>query len=146
MKKKESIRGIRKRSAAVGTPGAGALTVIFAVLCLTVFAILALSTVLADARLSDRLFEDTTEYYEADAEAERTLAALRRGETPAGTEREGTLVRFYCPMTDTRGIAVQAEIEDGVCRNVEKQIVYIGEWNGTHTLDVWQGIEGEENG
>ena len=44
-------------------PGASALLVIFAVLCLTVLAMLSLSTVQADARLSDASAEAVAGYY-----------------------------------------------------------------------------------
>ena len=46
--------------------GGSSLLVIFAVLCLTVFALLALSTVQADGRLSQKTAQAVAEYYDAD--------------------------------------------------------------------------------
>ena len=58
--------------------GASSLLVIFAVLCLTIFALLSVSTVQADGRLSDHAAKAVVNYYEADAKAEEILAKARR--------------------------------------------------------------------
>ena len=52
--------------------GGSSLVVIFAVLCLTVFALLGLSTVRADKRLADINVKAVTDYYSAEFEAEET--------------------------------------------------------------------------
>ena len=54
----------------------------FAVLCLTVFAVLSLTTVQADARLAEASARAVEEYYAADCAAQEILARLRNGETP----------------------------------------------------------------
>ena len=54
--------------------GGSSLLVIFAVLCLTVFALLGFSTVQADMRLSDESAEAVSEYYEAELQAETIFA------------------------------------------------------------------------
>lgn len=128
-----------KKSPAVGTPGGTALMVTFAVLCLTVFAILALSTVLADRRLSNQYAASTQAYYAADAEAESVIAELRRGGNPEGVERDGDSVSFLCPVSDTQSLLVRAEIRDGACGNVRKTLVYSADWEATGSLPVWQG-------
>ena len=56
--------------------GGSSLLVIFAVLCLTVFALLSLSTVQADGRLSEAAVASVAAYYEADCRAEEILARL----------------------------------------------------------------------
>ena len=56
----------------------------FAVLCLTVFALLALSTVKAQSRLADVSLGAIADYYTADEEALRILAMLCSGEMPEG--------------------------------------------------------------
>ena len=50
--------------------GVSSLLVIFAVLCLTVFALLSISTVRADGRLGDKVQTAVIGYYEADFQAE----------------------------------------------------------------------------
>ena len=69
--------------------GGSSLLVIFAVLCLTVFALLSLSTVRADVRLSEASAQAVSGYYQADCQAEAILARLRSGELPPGVTAEG---------------------------------------------------------
>lgn len=68
----------------ISPPAVGgiSLLVIFAILCLTVFALLSLSTVQAGGRLSQAGSSAAQEYYAADAAAEETLALLREGICP----------------------------------------------------------------
>ena len=53
--------------------GGISLLVVFAVLCLTVFALLSLSTVRADERLSDASAQAVKNYYAADCKAQELL-------------------------------------------------------------------------
>ena len=68
--------------------GGVSLLVVFAVLCLTVFALLSLSTVRADARLSEASAQSVADYYAADCEAQKNTraAAYRRS---AGRRYDG---------------------------------------------------------
>ena len=59
--------------------GGCSLLVIFAVLCLMVFALLSLSSVQAERRLADAATQSVLDYYEAD------LQAACRGRRYAGT-------------------------------------------------------------
>ena len=71
-------RGTSGPPAAVG---GSSLLVIFAVLCLTVFALLTLSTAAADSRLSQDAADAVEAYYQADSQAEagRTPSTAPRG-------------------------------------------------------------------
>ena len=62
--------------------GGSSLLVIFAVLCLTVFALLGLSTVQAGGRLTQTTANAVAAYYEADCAAEKIFARIRMGELP----------------------------------------------------------------
>lgn len=80
----------KQREFAPASVGGSSLLVIFAVLCLTVLALLSLSTVLAEKRLSDSAAEAAAAYCQADMEAEKIFAAIRAGEShPAVTETDG---------------------------------------------------------
>ena len=59
--------------------GGSSLLVVFAVLALTVFALLSLSTVRADVRLGDATEKMVSSYYAADVKAQEILAKLRTG-------------------------------------------------------------------
>ena len=70
----------RKRDPLPPPIGGASLLAAFAVLCLTVFALLSLSTVRADDRLGKATVQAVTDYYAADLEAQTILARLRNGE------------------------------------------------------------------
>ena len=62
--------------------GGISLLVIFAVLCLTVFAVLSLAQGQADRRLAQNSWSAVTGYYRADCQAQEILSRLRAGERP----------------------------------------------------------------
>ena len=69
---------MKKERMAVPAIGGSSLLVIFAVLCLTVFALLSVSTVNAHQRLAQNSRESVAGYYRADAQAERADALQRQ--------------------------------------------------------------------
>ena len=127
------------RPSAVGTPGGSALMVIFAVLCLTVFAVLALSTVLADGRLSDSGARSTQQYYSADAQAQLVLARLRSGEMPDGVTEEDGVYSWSIPISDSRSLQAKAMVNGTDYEILQWQAVYNGDWTGDETITVWNG-------
>ena len=87
--------------------GGSSLLVIFAVLCLTVFTLLALSTAQADNRLAESSAKAVSDYYEADLTAETILAQLRQGDLPTGVEINGNTYSYTCPISDTQILCVE---------------------------------------
>ncbi len=65
-----------------GLSGAVSLVMIFCVLCLSVFAVLTLSTAMNEKRLSDLAAQRTAEYFEADCRAAEIVSDLAAGRTP----------------------------------------------------------------
>ena len=106
--------------------GGSSLLIIFAVLCLTIFTLLALSTVQANRRLSEASIQAVTDYYAADHQAQQIFARLRAGELPEGVVREVTfddsanigdsaaagdsppitLYHYSCSISDTQQLEV----------------------------------------
>ena len=86
------------------SPVVGGITLLvtFAVLCLTVFAVLSVGTVQADGRLSDASAQAVKAYYEADACAELVFARIRAGEVPEGVEMAEGICRYACRISDTQ--------------------------------------------
>lgn len=131
--------------------GGVSLLVVFAVLCLTVFALLALATVQADARLADASAQAVADYYAADCRAQEILARLRLGERPEGVEildqaEEGAYTaRYAVPISDTQELQVEVELtgEQGArgarWRVIRWQAVPSAAWEGDETLEVWDG-------
>ena len=122
--------------------GGSSLLVIFAVLCLTIFALLGLSTVQADRRMAEASRNAVQRYYEADTEAERVLASLRQGKIPMeGVEKNknGDIYSYQCQVSDVQAIEVEVEITEDSYRILRWQLVSTTEWESDDSLDVWTG-------
>lgn len=130
----------KDKSSIIGTPGSSALMVIFAVLCLAVFAVLALSGALAGQRLENVSVESITAYYETDAEAEAMLARIREGDLPDGVKKDGDIYSWSCPIGDTRQLLVKAEVKGKEYKILQWQTAYTADWTGEDTLNLWDGI------
>ena len=131
--------GNRKERVAVPAIGGSSLLVIFAVLCLTVFALLSLSTVQAGDRLSDASADTVTAYYQADSQAEEILARLRDGEYVDGVEFVGNVAVYDCPISETQSLHVEVEL-DGTTYAVRCwRMVSTAEWEAEDSLEVWDG-------
>ncbi|MDD3347745.1 hypothetical protein [Oscillibacter sp.] len=128
--------GERTSSPAVG---GSSLLVIFAVLCLSVFALLGLSTVQADGRLADASHEAVAAYYAADAQAERILAQLRGGEVPDGVSVDQDLYSYTCPISDTQVLNVEVRVKGTDYTVLRWQASSAADWQPETTLDLWDG-------
>jgi len=117
--------------------GGSSLLIIFAVLCLTVFALLGLSTVQANRRLSDTSLQAVTDYYAADRQAETILAKLRTGEMPDGVSQNGDVLSYSCPISSTQILAV--EVRSGDWEILRWQAVSTAQWQVDESLDLWDG-------
>ena len=119
--------------------GGSSLLVIFAVLCLTVFALLSLSTVQADRRLADASVEAVSAYYRADCQAEAVLARLRDGQLPEGVTVDGDVYAYTCPISDTQSLEVQVRMEGEQWTVLRWQAVSTARWEAEERLDLWSG-------
>lgn len=118
--------------------GGSSLLVIFSVLCLTVFALLSLSTVLADQRLGTASVEAVAAYYEADSEAEEIFARLRNGEMPDSVVQEGDRFCYQYPISDTQTLYIELE-RDGEQWTVLRWQAVAGTRMEESGLTVWGG-------
>ena len=119
--------------------GGSSLMVIFAVLCLTVFALLGLSTVQADQRLSQASADAVFDYYQADLQAEQIFAQLRCGNVPGDVCVEGHSYSYSCPVSKTKQLEVVVEEHAGTWHVLRWQVVSLVEWEADERLDVWDG-------
>lgn len=130
------------RRAKFSPPAVGgvSLLVVFAVLCLTVFALLSLTTVRADVRLADASAQAVSDYYAADGQAQEILARLRNGEFPDGVSLDGSVYSYTCPISDTQELQVEVLIEPDGSYSVQRwQAAAIGIWEIDEGLEVWDG-------
>lgn len=119
--------------------GGSSLLVIFVVLCLTLLAVLGVSTVQADERLMVASANSVVDYYKADCEAEEILALLRNGEVPEGVTEENGIFSYQCEISDVQKLVVEVEIADGEYRILRWQSRSSAIWEEETGLDVWDG-------
>lgn len=122
--------------------GGSSLLVIFAVLCLTVFALLALSSAQAEQRQADAASNAIREYYNADLRAQEVYAQLRSGKTVEGVREEDGIYAYEIPISQGQVLAVLLE-KDGDEWNILRWEAVPVESEPDEVLDVWKGTEGE---
>ncbi len=126
--------------------GGSSLLVIFAILCLTIFALLSLSTVQADERLGKAAADAVVGYYDADRNAELILARLRHGDVPDTvklTETEvGVTAEYACRISDTQTLYVTVNFNGALGDEytvTRWQAVSTALWQPDDDIKVWDG-------
>ena len=134
--------------------GGASLLVIFAVLALTIFALLSLSTVRADGRLSEAANAAVQDYYEADCKAQAVLAWLRTGEGQENldlpedftmsitisdyADHSETIHSYAIPISDTQELQVEVRVAGVNDYEVLRwQAVPVGDWEIDEGMDLW---------
>ena len=156
MKEKEwQYRQIRRDDESPSFPavtGASSLLVIFTVLCLTVFALLSLNTVLAGHRLGERNREAVDNYYRAEEEAHTILAQLREGKKPKEPEIHeshlsgppGIQYSWTCRISDTLKLEAFVWLRGDLSMKTffinRWQMVSDMDWMPEPELPVWQEL------
>ena len=120
--------------------GGSSLLVIFGVLCLTVFALLSLSSVQAERRLADAATQSVVDYYEADLKAQEIVARLRSGERIPGLEEKDGKYEFEVPVSGRQTLAVTLEQREDEWVILRWQAVTT-EDALDESLNVWKGSE-----
>ncbi len=121
--------------------GGISLLVVFAVLCLTVFALLSLTTVQANRRLADASVQAVEDYYAADSQAQSILARLRTGELPEGVKQEDNRYSYVCPISSTQELQVEVAVQGAEYKILRWQAVSSVDWQADDTLDLWDGMD-----
>lgn len=124
--------------------GSVSLVLLFSVMCLTVFALLSLGTARSETNLAQRAADSAKSFYAADTEAEliysELIKAVIMGEKPE-TVRETDIeyvedyIRFFCPLTDDRAIAVVI-LSDGTI--VQWKETDDESWVPDESVNVWK--------
>lgn len=122
--------------------GAASVLMIVMVLAFTTFGVLALSSALADARMSEKALERVSNYYEAEGRLQQRLAefeeALLLGTEPEPVDGLWILIE---DVTEEQQIhmALQRSESDSGYVILWQRIVNTGEWNPDTGFDVWDG-------
>lgn len=121
--------------------GLSSVLTIFAVLCLTVFALLSVSTVRADGRLAEKSRQATYAYYAADCCAEDILAQLRGGTVPEGVVLENGIYRYQCALSDTQILTVEVTVSGTEYEILRWQAQSIAHWQADEKLHIYNPAE-----
>ena len=119
--------------------GGSSLLVIFAVLCLTVFALLGMSTVQAGGRLSQATAQAVSDYYAADRQAEEIFARLRAGDRPEGVTETDGVYSYACPISENQQLYVELQRSQDRWQVLCWQAQSTAEWETDDSLHVWDG-------
>ena len=92
--------------------GGTSLVTVFAVVCLVVFTLLTLSTVIASQNLATASHDAVKGYYNADAQAEAIFSKIRSGNIPDDVTVDGDIYSYQCNISDTQAISVVLEYSD----------------------------------
>ena len=124
----------------VSIVGSSSLLVIFAVLCLTVFALLGLSTVLADSRLLTNSSKMVMAYYSADTQAEEILAQLRQGIIPDNVQEQNDhSYQYICPISEQQALYVHVVVYDSTWDVLQWRVITAEQAETDELLSLWDG-------
>ena len=127
--------------------GSSSILLIIVVLSLTLFAVLSLVQARSDAALTNRTALSASAFYDADARAQRAIAALDDAladaiapESIDGVTRQadGT-VTFAVGSTDEHVLNVTADVSGGSCKILSYRYESAAEWIGQSGGTLWQG-------
>ena len=99
----------KKSGIALPAIGGSSLLTIFAVLCLTVLALLSLTTARAEQRLAQASTAAVADWYRADTEAQAIFARLRSGEAVPEVSEKNGIYSYTCPLSHSQDLAVALE-------------------------------------
>lgn len=128
--------------------GAVSLVMIFAVLCMTVFAVLTLSTAVGESKLAQATAQHTVDYYTADAQATEIAAALDGGsrqETVEGIDiiytqsENGMQASFAVPAGENQSLSVVLLLQNQSYDILKWELNYSGDWQADQSIAVWDG-------
>ena len=131
------MRDNRKRAPLLN--GGSSLMTVFAVLCLTVFAVLALATVWANGRLSAGTSAAVLEYYAADCQAEEVLALLRSGTLPESVRQSNGKYCYAVPISDSQRLEVEVVVNGTEYTVLRWQAVSAVDWQADDSIVLWNG-------
>lgn len=128
----------RRERITIPAVGGSTLLVIFAVLCLVVFALLSVSTVQAEKRMADAAAQAVTDYYAADLQAQEVFARLRAGEEISGVRENDGVYSFSCLVSDNQWLEVELKKTDDTWDVLRWQVIARAE-PVSEVLPVWDG-------
>lgn len=121
--------------------GGSSLLTIFAVLCLTLFSLLSLTTARAEQRLALASAEAAAGWYRADSQAQEIFARLRGGEQPSCVREDNGTYTYTCPISQGQQLEV-ALVREGAHWQVLRWQAAAREQTGDERIPVWNAEGG----
>lgn len=123
--------------------GSSSIMMLFAVLCLTVFAVLSLVSARSQASLAKKSADAVSAYYAADTRAAELYEELRAGGIPEGVTvnelPDGTYYGYDVPVDEKQALSVLI-LQAGETFEILSWKVYAtGAWNADEQINVWDG-------
>lgn len=136
--------------------GSASIVMIFAVLCLTIFAVLSFQTASHEQRLAQKTADAARAYYRADSIAEETygricallfeaenqermIAELDAMQIQQIRTQDGTYLRYCVPIDDVQALEVQLWWTARELSVVTWRAIAATEWECDESLQVWDG-------
>ena len=131
--------------------GSASIVLVFAVLCLTVFSLIALVVAQNDKALADAEAELIVGYYEADALAEQILAEIIAADSKPDSvrdvdvtyqrdaEKDEEVADYLCQISDAKALYVQLALRGDSCDVLSWRMVDTDDWAADDSLNVWGG-------
>lgn len=138
--------------------GSASIVLVFAVLCLSVFTLISLSTATSDKALTDAAVETVTGYYRADTLAEYILADILAADAVPETVRgvavssvldfdtSASIASFSCPISDVKELYVEVAVFEDTYDILNWRMRDVGDWSVDDSLPVWPGDSGDISG
>lgn len=146
------------RKGAAPMLGGASLIMVFAVLCLTIFAVLTLLTADSERKISESYAKSVDDYYRADTEAAAFVSVLAKalktdgmdgfrsaaaeaGAEYAAADADGVpTVEKSFPIDDNQALCVVLAADGTAVRVDRWQVVYTGEWIPDDAPGLWNGF------
>lgn len=129
------------------------IVVLFTVLCLTIFAVLCLSTALSEEKLASAYARSVEDYYAADLQAleiaqqfvgleeEEALALADALSLETARLEEGLEISFTQPVGGVQELYVALLLTDGGLQRSCWQLVEAAEWEPDMGENIWDGSQ-----
>ena len=115
--------------------GSSSILLIFVILCLVSFAVLSIVSAQTDYKLSCKLAERTTKYYEANNEVEAYLRDLQASLDKIYKDSATADDYFALAGHDT---TFSIQLSEQQMLNVHLTILYPGDGNGYYEINTWK--------
>lgn len=136
--------------------GSASIVMIFAVLCLTILAVLAFETAEYEHRLAEKSASAAQAYYVADGIAEeryqQIYELLKNNAANASlyeqlealgvvvnAQKDAVILTYTVPIDDTQALQAVLRQEDGILRTEQWKTVSTVQWKYEDSLQVWDG-------